>query len=129
MAGAAISWSSKKQMSIALSSTEGEYMAITHAAKEALWIQQFLHDINLPLAEPTTLLVDNQGAIALATNPTFHAQTKHIGVRQHFIREHVENREINLEYVPTDDQVADVLTKALSYVKHSKFRIAMGLCE
>src|SRR6266446_969951 len=68
MAGAAVSWSSKKQPSVALSSTEGEYMAMTHASKEAIWIQQFLHDIHFPLSDPTTLLVDNQGAIALASN-------------------------------------------------------------
>ncbi len=87
MAGAAVSWSSKKQLSVALSSTEGEYMAMTHASKEAIWIQQFLHDIHFPLSDPTTLLVNNQGAIALASNPTFHAQTKHIGVCHHFICE------------------------------------------
>jgi hypothetical protein len=73
MAGAVVSWSSKKQTSVALLSTEGEYMAVTHATKEALWIQQFLHDLNFPPSNATTLFVDNQGAIALATNPTFHA--------------------------------------------------------
>jgi hypothetical protein len=129
MAGAAISWSSKKQTSIALSSTEGEYMAMTHATKEALWIQQFLHNINFPLTHSTSLLVDNQGAIVLASNPTFHARTKHIGVRHHFIREHVENGDITLKYIPTNDQVADVLTKALAHEKHSKFRVTMGLHE
>jgi hypothetical protein len=129
MAGTAISWSSKKQSSVALSSTEGEYMATTHATKEAVWIQNFLQDIGFPIPNSTTLLVDNQGAIALATNPTFHARTKHIGVRHHFIRERVEGGEITLEYIPTNDQVADVLTKALPYDKHSKFRLAMGLYE
>ncbi len=80
MAGRAISWSSKKQPLVALSSTEGEYMAMTHAAKEAIWIQRFLHDIHFPLPNCTTLLVDNQGAIALTSNPTFHMQMKHISV-------------------------------------------------
>lgn len=104
-------------------------MAVTHATKEALWIQQFLRDLNFPPSDATTLLVDNQGAIALATNPAFHARTKHIGVRHHFIRDQVEDHTISLQYIPTDDQVADVLTKALVYAKHSKFRTAMGLCE
>jgi len=85
MAGAAMSWSSKKQPSVALSSTKGEYMAMMHASKEAIWIQSFLHDIHFPLSNPTMLLVDNQGAIALASNPTFHMQTKHTGVHHHFI--------------------------------------------
>ena len=81
IAGAAISWSSKKQPSTALSSTEGEYMALTHAAKEAMWIQEFLYDINFPPIFTTTILGNNQGALALAINPTFHSRTKHIRVR------------------------------------------------
>ena len=124
-----MSWSSKKQLSVALSSTEGEYMAMTHTSKEAIWIQQFLHNIHFPLSNPTTLLVDNQGAIALASNPTFHVRTKHIGVHHHFIHKQVEDCDILLEYVPTNDQVTDVLTKALPYDKHSVFTMDMGLCE
>src|SRR5260370_5527743 len=127
MAGTTVSWSSKKQPSIALSSTKGEYMAISHATKEAIWIQQFLHNIHFPLSHPSTLLINNQGAIVLATNSTFHAWTKHIGVWHHFIQDQVEKWDILLEYVPTDDQVADVLTKALPYDKHLKFSIEMGL--
>ncbi len=129
MAGAAVSWSSKKQPSVALSSTKGEYMAMMHASKEAIWIQPFLHDIHFPLSDPTMLLVDNQGAIALASNPTFHAQMKHISVHHHFIHKQVEDWDILLEYVPMNNQVADVLTKALPYDKHSVFTANMGLCE
>src|SRR6266436_8228303 len=87
MAGAAMSWSSKKQPSVALSSTEGEYMAMTHTSKEAIWIQQFLHNICFPLSNPTTLLINNQGTIALVSNLTFHMWTKHISVNHHFIHE------------------------------------------
>src|SRR5258708_10146093 len=129
MAGAAVSWSSKKQPSVALSSTKGKYMAMTHASKEAIWIQQFLHNIHFPLSDPTTLLVDNQGAIALASNLTFHVWTKHISVCHHFICERVEDHDILLEYVPMNDQVTDILTKALPYDKHSVFTMDMGLCE
>ncbi len=129
MAGGAVSWSSKKQPSVALSSMEGKYMAMTHATKEAIWIQQFLHDIHFPLPNPTTLLVDNQGAIALTSNLTFHAWTKHIGVRHHFIHKWVEDNDISLKYIPTNNQVADILTKALLYNKHSMFSTIMGLCE
>ncbi len=129
MADAAVSWSSKKQPSVALSSMEGEYMAMMHATKEAIWIQQFLQDIWFPLPNPTTLLVNNQGAIALTSNPTFHAWTKHIGVHHHFIHEQVEDCDISLEYIPTNDQVADIFTKVLLYDKHSMFTNLMGLWE
>src|SRR5258708_37090374 len=127
MAGAAVSWSSKKQPSVALSSMEGKYMAMTHTTKEAVWIQQFLQDIWFPLPNPTTLLVNNQGAIALTSNPTFHAQMKHIGVRHHFIRERVKDHNISLEYIPTNDQVADGFTKPLPYDKHPMFTNLMAL--
>jgi hypothetical protein len=129
MAGAAVSWSSKKQSSVALSSTEGEYMASTHATKEAVWIQHFLSDLGFSISIPTTLLIDNQGAIALANNPAFHTRTKHIGIHHHFIRECIENKEIALEYIPTNDQLADVFTKALSREKFKKFVKDMGLRE
>src|SRR5260221_8771060 len=127
IAGAAVSWSSKKQSSTALSSTEGEYMALTHAAKEALWIQEFLYNVSYPPIFPTTILGDNQGALALVVNPTFHARTKHIRVRQHFIRECVNEGSVELEYIPTADQVADILMKGLQAIKHEKFVELMGL--
>ena len=102
-------------------------MALTHAAKEAMWIRQFLSDIFFGDTLPTVILGDNQGAMALAVNPAFHAHTKHIRVRHHFIRECVESGDIDLKYVPTADQVADALTKGLPVVKFKKFALEMGL--
>jgi len=110
MAGAAVSWSSKKQPSTALSSTEG-----------------FLTNIRFPPPASTKILGDNQGALALAVNPSYHARTKHIRVRHHFVRECVDIGNVQLEYVPTNDQVADILTKELPEVKHEKFRKMMGV--
>ena len=127
MAGAAVSWSSKKQPSTALSSTEAEYLALTHSAKEAIWIQSLLDDLGIPFLGAMTLLGDNQGALALAINPTFHARTKHICVRHHFIRECVATGNIRLQYTPTNDQMADILTKGLQLVKHEKFTKELGL--
>src|SRR5260370_23089154 len=127
IAGGAVAWSSKKQPSTALSSTEGEYMALTHAAKEAIWIQQFLGDVSFPSTIPTTILGNNQGTLTLAVNPAFHARTKHIRVHHHFIRDCITNQDIKLEYIPMADQVADLLAKGLPYVKHSKFTLSMGL--
>ena len=125
--GAAVAWSSKKQSSTTLSSTEGEYMALPHAAKEVIWIREFLGDVLFPPSIPTTLLGDNQGALALAINPAFHARMKHIRVHQHFIRECIYDNNVDLEYIPMADQVADVLTKGLSTTKHKKFTKEMGL--
>jgi hypothetical protein len=127
--GSAISWSSKKQSSTAQSSTEAEYMAAAHATKEIIWLRTFLMEINFQQNLPTSLFVDNQSAIALTKNSEFHNRTKHIAVRFHFIREKVEDGEVVLEYVPTGDQVADVLTKGLARVKFEHFVDGMGLCR
>ncbi len=127
IAGAAIAWSSKKQSSTALLSTKGEYMALTHTTKEAIWIREFLGDVLFPPSIPMTLLGNNQGTLALVINPAFHAQMKHIWVCQHFIRECVNDNDVDLEYVLTADQVANVLTKGLSTTKHKKFTKEMGL--
>ncbi|KIJ41161.1 hypothetical protein M422DRAFT_172542 [Sphaerobolus stellatus SS14] len=127
LAGATISWSSKKQSSTAQSSTEAEYMAATHAAKEALWLRMFMRELGFEQDSPTPLYVDNQSAITLVKNSEFHSRTKHINVRYHFIRENVEDEQIELVYIPTEDQVADALTKGLSKVKLDKFIDRMGL--
>lgn len=128
IAGGAVSWSSKKQASVALSSTEAEYMAASTSTQEAVWLRILLGELGLlNLANPTRQRIDNQSAMALARNDAFHNRTKHIAVRHHFIREKVEDGEIDVEYVPTDRQVADVLTKPLGRVKHVRFVEGMGL--
>ena len=85
LAGAAISWSSKKQDCIALSSTEAEYIAGTHASKHAIWLHLFFLELRLSNDLPTILKIDNQSAMAPTQNPTFHACTKHIDVHYHFL--------------------------------------------
>jgi hypothetical protein len=129
LAGGAISWSSKKQSSIALSSTEAEYIAGAHAAKEVVWLRRLLNELGLPDDDPTVLQMDSQSAIAIAKNPQFHDRTKHIEVRHHFLRRKVEDGEIELDYIPTNDQVADALTKGLNREKHTRFAREMGLCR
>jgi len=114
-AGAAISWSSKKQLSVALSSMEAEYMAAAAAAKEATWLKLLFSEIEPSLSRtPVKLLIDNQLVMSLARNATFHDWTKHIAICHHYIREKVDEGEIILEYLPTAEQVADVLTKPFS---------------
>ena len=92
--GGAISWSSKKQAVVSLSSTEAEYVAATHAAKEALWYRQFFREVSRPLSKPVLIYSDNQGAIALTKDDRYHARTKHIDIRYHFIREAVERNRL-----------------------------------
>ena len=127
-AGGAISWSCKLQETVALSSTEAEYMAATQATKEAIWIGKLLQELNYLKKETITIiLADNQGCINLAKNPTQHARTKHIDIQHHFIREKVEEKKIELIYCSTDDMVADMLTKSVSRDKLQRFSKEMGL--
>ncbi|GAC1660287.1 MAG: hypothetical protein PVS3B3_30240 [Ktedonobacteraceae bacterium] len=121
-----ICWSSKRQATVALSSTEAEYMALTHATKEAIWLRTLLEELGY-VQETTTIYEDNQSSIALARNPVHHVRTKHIDIQHHFIREKVESKEVDLTYMPTDEMVGDALTKPLPYPKFAKFVTAMGL--
>jgi hypothetical protein len=113
LARCTISWSSKKQMSVALSSTEAEYIAGAHMVKELIWLRQLLTGLGLEINAPMLLRMDNQSAIAIAKNLAFHKQTKHIKVRYHFRKYKVESKEIELVYIPTMDQTADTMTKGL----------------
>jgi hypothetical protein len=122
-----VSWSSKKQPTVALSTVEAEYMSSTHATKEAIWLKQLLAEIEIHLDGPVLMYNDNQGCIQLAKNPAQHQRTKHIDLRHHYIREKLESGEITLQYCSTEDMVADLLTKALSKDKHNKCLDGLGL--
>lgn len=87
MTGGPISWYSKKQAIVVLSTSEAEYVALSAVTQEAVWLRQLLTDLQVTLSEPIVLMEDNQGAIAIARNPTGHARTKHIDIRYHFVRE------------------------------------------
>ena len=89
-----ISWNCKRQPIVALSTTEAEYMAASHSAKEAIWLRLLMADVCYMLDGATTIKCDNQGCIALAKNPKHHSHTKHIDMRHHFIREAIENKVI-----------------------------------
>ena len=126
--GGAISWSSKRQELVALSTTEAEYVAATHAAKEALWLRSLISSIFNAPPPTTTLNCNNQSTIALARDGQFHARTKHIDIRFHFIRWVVEQGKVALQYCPTADMTADVLTKALTSPKVKHFASTLDLC-
>ena len=122
-----ISWKCKKQPTIALSTMEVKYMAISHCTKEAVWLRQLLADVRYMQEGPTSIMCDNQGCITLAKNPTHHSRTKHIDVHHHFIKKELENQEICLKYYSTEDMIVDMLTKPLVKDRHQTLTKAMGL--
>ena len=125
--GAVISWASKKQSVVALSSTKAEYIAASLASQEAVWLGSLLGDISFVQKEPTVIKEDNQGTIALSKNPKYHLRTKHIDIKCHFIRDKVEKKELALEYCPTEQMLADLLTKQLGKTLFQRLRGLMGV--
>jgi hypothetical protein len=126
--GGATSWKSSRQSIVAMSSTEAEYIACSEAAKEALWLQRLLGEIQrTPIRKAQTLFADNQGAIKLSKNPQQHKRTKHIDIKYHFIRDCCQKGLVELVYLPTGQMVADILTKSLPREKHELHAKGMGL--
>ncbi|PLW39848.1 hypothetical protein PCANC_20653 [Puccinia coronata f. sp. avenae] len=123
----AISWKSRKQATVSLSSTEAEYKALSDSCKEGLWLQHLLTKLHLRPDTAIPLHVDNEGAEALAKNPAHHARTKHIHARYHFIRECVQEGDITLLHVSTKEMLADMLTKPLPRVALEKHRSMFGI--
>jgi hypothetical protein len=102
--GASVSWSSKLQQCVSLSTTEAEFVAASETSKEAIWLQQFLREVKGDEIGPIPILCDNQGAIRLIKNPEFHQRTKHIAVKYHFVRHQQLNGNIEVSYVPTENR-------------------------
>jgi transposase InsO family protein len=121
MYGGPVSWSSKRQTTVALSTCEAEYIAMTQAAKEATWLRILLTELGVSKTGPVKIFVDNQGAIALAKNPEFHTRTKHIDIQYHYVRQEVENERIQLGFTDTGSMLADCLTKPLPRIKLERF--------
>ena len=125
--GGAVSWSAKRQVIISLSMTKSEYVAATYAAKEVLWLRSLISQLFGITLNATTLFSDNQSAIALTKEHQYHARMKHINVRYHFICWIIEDGKLHLIYCPTEDMVADILTKALPSTKVKHFATELGL--
>uniref|UniRef100_A0A2N9EUM6 Uncharacterized protein n=1 Tax=Fagus sylvatica TaxID=28930 RepID=A0A2N9EUM6_FAGSY len=117
-----ISWSAKKQAVVSRSSTEAEYRAMALATVDLYWLRMLLKDLCITLPSPPTLWCDNVGALALATNPVFHARTKHIEIDYRFVREKVVNNDISTRYIATIDQVANIFTKPLGHARYLLLR-------
>ena len=122
-----ITWCSQKQDTVALSSCEAEFMAGTEVARQAIWLQDLLGEVMGLPSEKVVIRIDNKSAIALTKNPVFHGRSKHIHTRYHFIREYVENGQIEVEHVPGSEQKADILTKALGKIKFKEMRDLIGV--
>jgi len=106
-----VSWFSKKQSSIALSTAEAEYVAAASCCTQLLWMMQTLQDFQITCTPPISILCDNTSAINISKNPIMHSKTKHIPIKYHFLREQVLEQKVKLEYVPSKEQVVDILTK------------------
>ena len=123
-----VCWSSKKQNCVALSTTEAEYISAASCCAQLLWMRQTMKDYGLNF-DHVPLLCDNESAIKIAHNPVLHSKTKHIEIRHHFIREHVEKGDIDLSYVRTKDQLADIFTKALDETRFRELRNEINVID
>ena len=125
--GGAVLWKSKLQSCIALSSMEAEYITASEIAKSIVWMDQLVKDVSMISDKKMPMLyIDNQSAIKLIGNPEFHERSKHIETRYHFVHQ-LLNDKINVRYIPTEDQVADVFTKGISFGKLASMKKMLGI--
>ena len=124
--GGAVSWASKLQVTVAVSTAEAEYMACSNAVKEALWLRRLI-SVFEPVDGPVQLRTDNQAALSLTKNPVMSAKSKHIDVQMHFAREHVLRGNVEFTYLPTAEMPADFLTKSVEKDKHRFCAVSVGL--
>ena len=118
---------SKKQTCVALPTAEAEYMALSMASQEAIWLRRLLHDLNEKVDGPITIYEDNQSTICMAENPKFHGRVKHIDIKHHYVRNQVTEKIIELKYCPSEYMIADILTKGLSRIQFNKLKDMIGI--
>lgn len=118
MAGGPMFWMAKHQDVVALSTTESEYISLAKGTQQAQWVHSFLMEVNHGVALPSKMGSDNQGAIAISENPKFHSRVKHIDIRYHYLHDAIEGGKVDVDYVPLEDNPADILTKSLGATIH-----------
>jgi hypothetical protein len=116
-----ISWGSRKHKSVSLSTTEVEHIAACEACTEEIWLRKLISNLFDQIPESTIIHCDNQSCIRLSEHPVFHERSKHIEIKYYFIRDKVQEGEVKLEYIPTNEQTTDILTKPLSRIKFAYF--------
>ena len=124
-----VSWSSRKQGSVTLSTAEVEYVSASDASREAVWLRKLLSDLFYMSLVPVVIHCDNRSCIKISENPVFHDRSKQMEMRYYYLRDIVQRRAISLRYVSIDEQTADVLTKLLSKTKFEYFRDKLGVVE
>eukprot|EP00253_Pinus_taeda_P008747 PITA_08747 len=124
-----VSWFNKKQSSIALSTTEAEYVAVASCCTQLLWMMQRLQDLQITCTPPISIFCDNTSAISISKNPVMHSKTKHIPIKYHFLQEQVLEQKVKLEYVPSKEQVTDILTKPLPRDTFEYLRQKLGVVD
>lgn len=120
-----ISWNSRRQRTIAQSSAESEYYAITEVVNELKWIDSLLNELKIEVNKPITIYCDNQSAIAISENDVLHNRSKHIDIKHHYIRNEIKNEFIQMKYVQSNEQKADIMTKSLSKQQFTYLRDKM----
>jgi hypothetical protein len=129
LGSAMISWSRRKQGSIAQTTAKAEYITASATSREAVWLRKLLSDLLSAELEPTVIHCDNQSSIKLSENLVFHDISKHIEMRKHYVRDMVQKNILSIQYVLTAKQTADILTKPLSLTKFVYFRDKLGVVE
>lgn len=126
--GGPIAWSSQRQPVVSLSTTEAEYIALAHGVKECIWLKRMLTELGIKGNDCIQIFVDNQSAIRLANNPEFHKRSKHIDVRFHFVRDVCDRGDINIQYIQSKEQLADLFTKPLAKGHFRDLRDRLSIC-
>ena len=126
--GNPVSWLSKRQRTVARSSTEAEYRSVANATAEVMWLLNLLQELGLPSLKPT-LFCDNIGTTYLCSNPVFHSRMKHIAMDYHFVRQQVQLGKLHVAHISTRDQLADILTKPLPRVRFCDLRDKIGITD
>ena len=125
--GSPVSWKTKKQSTVSRSSAEAEYRAMATVTSELIWVKSFLASLGVFLDQPMKLYCDNQAALHIAKNPVFHERTKHIEIDCHFVRERLLSKDLDMGFVSSKNQVADIFTKPLGKQQFQFLRSKLGI--